>query len=66
MKSKVVLVTGLDDDHHNTILGIYPSSIAALERMEYLAKVGKWRGIDSHELEISDYGTDLEITLTFV
>lgn len=61
--NKVFLVTGFNDDRKDTILGIYPSYMMALERMEYLAKLGRWGGINTHELEVTDYGSDLEITL---
>jgi hypothetical protein len=63
MNETLYIVTGFNDDKKNTILGIYPAYNMALERMDYLSRLGRWGGIDTHEVKVTPYGTDTEIVL---
>ena len=63
MNETLYIVTGFDDDKNDTILGIYPAYNMALERMDYLSRLGRWGGINTHEVKVSAYGADTEITL---
>ena len=63
MNDTIYIVTGIDDDDNTTILGVYPAYNMALERMDFAAKLGRWRKITSNEVKVTPYGVDTEITL---
>lgn len=63
MNDTLYIVTGFNDGKTTVILGIYPAHNMALERADFAAKVGRWGGIDIHEVKVSAYGADTEITL---
>lgn len=63
MNETLYIVTGLDDNDNTAILGVYPAYNMALERMDFAAKLGRWGYIRSHEVKVTPYGVDTEITL---
>jgi transposase-like protein len=63
MNQMIYLVTGVNDSGRRAILGMYPAYNMALERMDFLSRIGVWGAIQTHDIAVTDFGTDTEIIL---